>query len=63
MNKLETKVISASTLSKIKHDFRELIQQYPFSQMVFVDNKEIHFVVYAVSKNEINRLRINPSEP
>lgn len=50
--------ITESTLSKIKRDFRELIQHYPFSQMILVDKKEIHFEVYAINKKEIDQLRI-----
>lgn len=52
------KHITASTISKIKKDFRELKSYYPFSQMVFVSSNEIHFEIYAINNKEVKLLHL-----
>ena len=61
MKKQTKKVITEFILSKIKRDFRELIQYYPFSQLAFVSDKEIHFEVYAINKKEIKQFKLSKS--
>lgn len=61
MKRQEIKAITESTLSIIRHDFKEAIQYYPFSQMVLVTSDEIHFEVYAINKEEIEQLGLKKS--
>ena len=61
MKKQETKTITEYTSSKIKSDFKEVLEHYPFSKMVSVSPDEIHFEVYAVSKEEIQKLGLKKS--
>ena len=55
MKKRETRAITEYTLSRIKKDFKEVLQHYPFSQMCHVDSEEIHFEVYAIRAEDIKR--------